>query len=71
MDGRTDIQKYGRTENIPILQDFVPYWGRCPKAKLELLDGQSKWWASTNHSLAFPKGKGKGKVGGDDYLALP
>ena len=26
MDGRTD----GRTENLPILQDFVPYWGRCP-----------------------------------------
>ena len=26
-DGRTDR----RTENLPILQDFVPYWGRCPK----------------------------------------
>ena len=26
MDGRTD----GRMENLPILQDFVPYWGRCP-----------------------------------------
>ena len=26
MDGRTD----GRTENLPILQDFVPYRGRCP-----------------------------------------
>ena len=25
-DGRTDE----RTENLPILQDFVPYWGRCP-----------------------------------------
>ena len=22
-----------RTENLPILQDFVPYRGRCPKSK--------------------------------------
>ena len=26
--GRT----YVRTENLPILQDFVPYRGRCPKS---------------------------------------
>ena len=26
MDGRTNEQ----TENLPILQDFVPYRGRCP-----------------------------------------
>ena len=25
-NGRTDEC----TENLPILQDFVPYWGRCP-----------------------------------------
>ena len=30
MDGRTD----GRMENLPILQDFVPYRGRCPKREL-------------------------------------
>ena len=32
---RGDVQTYGRTyihtENLPILQDFVPYRGRCPK----------------------------------------
>ena len=28
-DKETDV----RTENIPILQDFVPYWGRCPKKR--------------------------------------
>ena len=27
-NGRTNV----RTENLPILQDFVPYWGRCPKS---------------------------------------
>ena len=26
MDGHMDV----RTENLPILQDFVPYRGRCP-----------------------------------------
>ena len=26
MDGWTD----GRMENLPILQDFIPYRGRCP-----------------------------------------
>ena len=30
MDERTDK----RTENLPILQDFVPYRGRCPKREL-------------------------------------
>ena len=28
-DGKTDRQTDG-TENLPILQDFVPYPGRCP-----------------------------------------
>merc|ERR1739837_37277 len=26
----TDGRTYGRTENLPILQDFVPYRGHCP-----------------------------------------
>ena len=30
IDGETDRQAYIRRENLPILQDFVPYWGRCP-----------------------------------------
>ena len=30
---RTDRWTDIRTENLPILQDFVPYWGRCPKMK--------------------------------------
>ena len=28
---RTDEQTDKRMENLPILQDFVPYRGRCPK----------------------------------------
>ena len=31
MDGWTDVRTNGRMENLPILQDFVPYRGRCPK----------------------------------------
>ena len=30
MDGRMDSQMEGRMEFLPILQDFVPCWGRCP-----------------------------------------
>ena len=26
-----DVRTYVRTEKFPILQDFVPYWGHCPK----------------------------------------
>ena len=29
-EGRTDVRTDRRMENCPILQDFVPYWGRCP-----------------------------------------
>merc|ERR1712121_155661 len=32
-DGWTDERTNGRTENLPILQDFVPYRGRCPKTE--------------------------------------
>ena len=24
----------GQTENLPILQDFIPYWGRHPKGEV-------------------------------------
>ena len=30
-NGRTDGRMDGWTEFLPILQDFVPYPGRCPK----------------------------------------
>ena len=30
-DGQTDRWMDGHTENLPTLQDFVPYWGCCPK----------------------------------------
>ena len=29
-DGQTEGWTDRQMENIPILQDFVPYWGRCP-----------------------------------------
>ena len=31
MDGRMN----GQTENLPILQDFVPYRGSCPKSSFK------------------------------------
>ena len=30
-DEGTYIRTYEQTENLPILQDFVPYRGRCPR----------------------------------------
>ena len=36
MDGWTDGMTDERTENLPILQDFVPYRGRCPKRGLKI-----------------------------------
>ena len=57
-------------EISPFYTTLSPIGAAAQKAKLELLDGKSKGWASRDHSLAFPKGKGKEKVGGDDYLAL-
>ena len=32
-DVRMNRRMYERTENLPILQDFVPYRGRCPKRR--------------------------------------
>ena len=34
-----------RMENLPILQDFVPYRGRCPKREKSnvVTDGPTKW----------------------------
>ena len=34
-DGQTNERTNGRTENLPILQDFVPYRGRCPASPHE------------------------------------
>ena len=31
-DGWTDGRTVERMDNLPILQDFVPYWGRYPAA---------------------------------------
>ena len=31
-EGQMDGQMDGWRENLPILQDFVPYWGCCPAA---------------------------------------
>ena len=46
MDGRTDGRMDGRTdvrrENLPILQDFVPYRGRCPASQRKIYANKEK-----------------------------
>ena len=39
--GQTYERTNGRTENLPILQDFVPYRGRCPKTYVKWIDPQT------------------------------
>ena len=50
MDGRTD----GRTEFLPILQDFVPCWGRCPATFCDFVT--SKKQGKGNADLMMPFG---------------
>ena len=38
MDRLTDGRTYRRMENLPILQDFVPYRSRCPKTNMQHFD---------------------------------
>ena len=38
MEGRMDV----RTENLPILQDFVPYRGRCPASQRKIYANKEK-----------------------------
>ena len=56
-DRRTDGQTDGQmdVQNIPILQDFVPYRGRCPKKdrKSRLLLLRSPWQVLSNGHLVF------------------
>ena len=46
--GGMDKQMYKRMENLPILQDFDPYWGRCPASphenQGESIAGQGNRW---------------------------
>ena len=40
-----------RTENLPILQDFVPYRGRCPKREKEIEKESTEFWKEISHSI--------------------
>ena len=33
-----NVRTYGRTENLPILQDFAPYRGCCPASPMKTKD---------------------------------
>ena len=47
-DGWTDV----RTENLPILQDFVPYRGRCPAtAQLQAKNYMKRGKGTADHMM--------------------
>ena len=47
MDGRMDVRMDGRMENLSILQDFIPYWGRCPATTQLQHKNYIKWGKGT------------------------
>ena len=52
MDGWTDGRMDGRTENLPILQDFVPYRSRCPAtAQLQPKNYIKRGKGTTDHMM--------------------
>ena len=53
-DGCMDGQMDGRTENLPILQDLVPYRGRCPAtAKLQPKNCIKRGKGTADHMMAL------------------
>ena len=49
MDGRTD----GRTEFLPILQDFVPCRGRCPATLLDFTTSKKQGKGTADLMMPF------------------
>ena len=54
-DRRTDGRMDGQTENLPILQDFVLYWGCCPATAQPYPKNCIKWGKGTA-DLMMPLG---------------
>ena len=47
-----DKRKDGWKENLPIIQDFVPYWGRCPvTAQLQTENYIKRGKATADHMM--------------------
>ena len=62
-DGRTDV----RRENLPILQDFVPYRGRCPKRKkTSHPKASNSQWFPCPASLHWPRSSFRKQGSGPD-----
>ena len=51
MDERTDGRMDGRTENLPILKDFVPYQGRCPASPMKTKEKEEQGKGTADHLM--------------------
>ena len=49
--GGTDGRTNGRTENLPILQDFVPYRGRCPASPMKTKEKVEQGKGTADHLM--------------------
>ena len=52
-DGRTDGRMDGQTENLPLLQDFVPYRGRCPASPMKTKEKVEQGKGTADHLMPF------------------
>ena len=50
-EGGTNGWTDGRTENLPILQDFVPYQGRCPASPHENKEEKEQSKGTADHLM--------------------
>ena len=49
----TDGRKYIQTENLPILQDFVPYRGRCPASPMKTKEKEEQGKGTADHTIPY------------------
>ena len=73
MDGQIDGQTDRQTENLPILQEFVPYWGHCSK-RLKILvsyfAAPEKFFTSVIWLLGSAPDRGQCPVEQGDFLSI-
>ena len=50
-NGRMDERTNGRTENLLILQDFVPYRGRCPASPMKTKEKVEQGKGTADHLM--------------------
>ena len=51
MDRQTDGRTEGQIEFLPILQDFIPSWGRCPATLCDFKTAKKQDKGTADHMM--------------------